>query len=349
MIAMREMFEATAERLLGAQCGPEVLVSAEQGEWQTRLWDEIEANGLSIAAAPEASGGVGASLQDAYVLVRAAGRHSAPAPLGEAILANWLLGASGLDAVAGPLSIGLADEAASVGERFTGRVEGVAWGRVVSHVVTVAGGQALLLSTRDAQIDEGLNIAREPRDTLRFFDAIPVAGVALPEGFPPDILLLGGAMIRAAQSAGALELILETALDHAGQRVQFGKPIGKFQAIQHQIALLSEHAAMTAATAEAAFATAAPAPHILAVASAKVVAAEAAGAGAAIAHSVLGAIGFTYEHAIHFATRRLWSWRGEFGSQSYWAKRLGEAACAAGADQFWPSLTRGEFAVPPHD
>ena len=75
------------------------------------------------------------------------------------------------------------------------------------------------------------------------------------------------------------------------------------------------------------------------VAAAKVRAGEAAGAGAAIAHAVHGAIGFTYEHSLHFATRRLWSWRAEFGSESRWAATLGRAVLARGADALWPDLT----------
>jgi acyl-CoA dehydrogenase len=338
------MFEQTAERLFADLIGPEMLVRAESGEWQAALWDAVEQNGLNLAAAPEQHGGVGGTLHDAFVLIRAAGRHCAPIPLGEAILGNWLLGACGLDAVAGPLSIGIADQA-RLDKGFSGSVCDCAWGRRVCSVLIVADATVLLLATRDASIAEGMNIAREPRDRLTFSNATLVAQAPLPDDFPGDILLLGGAMIRAAQIAGALQRVLETAADYANQRVQFGKPIGKFQAIQHQMALLAEHAAMAGAAAEAAFATAISAPSLLPAAAAKAVAAEAAGAGAAIAHSVLGAIGFTYEHSLHFATRRLWSWRDEFGSQAAWSKRLGEAACATGAPGFWPSLTRGAFAT----
>src|SRR3546814_1067112 len=60
---------------------------------------------------------------------------------------------------------------------------------------------------------------------------------------------------------------------------------------------------------------------------------------ASIAHQVHGAIGFTYEHALHFATRRLWSWRAEFGAESHWAELLGRAAIRRGADRLWPDLT----------
>ena len=62
--------------------------------------------------------------------------------------------------------------------------------------------------------------------------------------------------------------------------------------------------------------------------------------GAAIAHQVHGAIGFTHEHSLHFATRRLWAWREEFGADAWWAERLGQAAIAAGAAGFWPALTQ---------
>ena len=76
-----------------------------------------------------------------------------------------------------------------------------------------------------------------------------------------------------------------------------------------------------------------------AIASAKVRCGEAANRGAAIAHQVHGAMGFTQEHRLHQFTRRLWSWRDEFGQESEWAIRLGRMVAAAGADKLWPSLT----------
>ena len=66
---------------------------------------------------------------------------------------------------------------------------------------------------------------------------------------------------------------------------------------------------------------------------------EAAGTGAAIAHQVHGAMGFTYEHSLHHATRRLWSWREEFGNEAVWAARLGRMVAERGADGLWPFIT----------
>ena len=65
---------------------------------------------------------------------------------------------------------------------------------------------------------------------------------------------------------------------------------------------------------------------------------EAAGEGAGIAHQVHGAIGFTMEHILQRYSRRVWSWRDEFGSESAWAVRLGEAVAANGGDELWASL-----------
>jgi acyl-CoA dehydrogenase len=76
----------------------------------------------------------------------------------------------------------------------------------------------------------------------------------------------------------------------------------------------------------------------LEVAAAKIRVGEAATEGAAIAHQVLGAIGFTQEHTLHRFTRRLWAWRDDFGNESYWAARLGSLVAAKGPDGLWPML-----------
>ena len=77
----------------------------------------------------------------------------------------------------------------------------------------------------------------------------------------------------------------------------------------------------------------------LEVASAKIRVGEAVTEGAAIAHQVHGAMGFTREYSLHQSTRRLWAWRDDFGAESVWAMRLGEAAIAGGAGDLWPALT----------
>jgi len=74
-------------------------------------------------------------------------------------------------------------------------------------------------------------------------------------------------------------------------------------------------------------------------ATAKIVAGEAADAGAAAAHQVHGAMGMTREHDLQLFTRRLWSWSTEFGSATAWNERLGEHVADCGADELWPLIS----------
>ena len=152
-----------------------------------------------------------------------------------------------------------------------------------------------------------------------------------------------GAAARAMQMAGALEAVLDLAVGYANERVAFERPIAKFQAVQHNLARLAgETAVAIAAAGSAADAIAHAAGFdegvFLEAASAKIRVGEAAGEGAAIAHQVLGAIGFTQEHTLHRFTRRLWAWRDDFGNESFWAVKLGNMVAAKGADALWPML-----------
>jgi acyl-CoA dehydrogenase len=219
----------------------------------------------------------------------------------------------------------------------------VPWGGAAGHVVTLAeaeGRPAVALVARGgASVTPELNLAREPRDTL-VFAATPVVAMAhTPAGLPADVIVVRGAMARAAQMAGALESLLEQSVRYATERRQFGRPIGSFQAFQHSLAVLAGHVAASGIAAEQAFRAADRGDGRFEVAAAKVRAGEAAGIGAGIAHQAHGAIGFTYEHSLHFSTRRLWSWRAEFGSESRWAAELGRAVAGRGADRLWPDLT----------
>ena len=156
-----------------------------------------------------------------------------------------------------------------------------------------------------------------------------------------DLVRGVGALMRAAQMAGAMEAALGLATTYANDRVQFGRPIGKFQAIQQQLALLAEEAAAALVAVESAAISVAEGRQSaeFALAAAKIRAGEAAGTVAEIAHQVHGAIGFTEEHFLHNLTRRLWSWRDEFGDEAYWAGLLGRRIAAAGGAGLWPLIT----------
>jgi acyl-CoA dehydrogenase len=345
-----DLLAPTVTRLFTDLVTKELIESAEKGVWPAALWSALEEGGLTLPLLPETAGGAGGTWADAYVVVRAAGKHAAPVPLAETILGGWLLTQAGLDVPLGPLTVApvrggerLRVIRSNDSWRLSGTVTAVPWGAAAGHVVAVAEGNdgpmVALLRPGAGRVTADRNLAREPRDTLAF-DAAPVVAAA-PAGprSSADAVLVLGAMVRAAQMAGALESLLEQSVRYVTERKQFGRPLAAFQAIQHNLAILAGHVAAAGIAADNAFHAADRGDPAFEVAVAKVRAGEAAGVGAGIAHQAHGAIGFTYEHSLHFSTRRLWSWRAEFGSESRWAVRLGREVAARGADRLWAELT----------
>ena len=133
------------------------------------------------------------------------------------------------------------------------------------------------------------------------------------------------AMVLASMLAGAMWRVLRMTLQHANDRIQFGRSLSKFQAIQHQIAVMAEHSAMARTAARLACDSdgyQADAHH---VAIAKSVTSEAAPLIAAMGHAIHGAIGITAEYDLQLFSRRLHEWRLCAGSEVFWNRRIGSA------------------------
>ncbi len=332
----------TANRLFTDHLPKEKRIAAEEGEWPTALWNAVEESGFPRVLVSEERGGAGASWEDAAVLLKACGTHAVPLPLAETIVAAWLLDAAGLDVPDGPLTFAEGDIEISGGKaRLLGALYAVPYGADATHVVVVSpadGGAHVALFGPGSASNPVRNVAREPRTDLTINDPAVAHGLAK---VPGDAAILIGALMRASGIAGALETSLAQAVQYAGERVQFGRPIAKFQAIQHQLAELATQAASVGVAVDTAIRAveADPLDARFEIAVAKVRAADAAETGAGIAHQVHGAIGFTYEHGLHFWTRRLWSWAPEYGGATRWARELGRDAIAGGGAALWPRVT----------
>jgi len=351
---MRDILEDSIRRLLSEQVTPELMRDAESGQWPSALWALLEQGGFTQALMSEQAGGSGIDWADVYPVVAAAGEHALPLPLGETMLAAWLLDRAGVPVPEGPL--GIADPGlgavpvarAEAGRwRIDGRVAQVPWGRAVGHLVLAVGVDGAphlaLVPCRGLPWVHDCNLAREPRDSLALENVEAAAVVPWPgDGAGSLGLRQHGAMLRSAQMAGAVTRMLQQSAQYATERKQFGRAIGDFQAIQQQLAVLACHAAAGQAGAAFAFEQAGQPGAALAVASAKALSGHAAGEASGIAHATHGAIGFTYEHTLHFATRRLWSWRSEFGHHGWWSMRIGQAV-RRGDAPFWHMVTEGTF------
>ncbi len=183
------------------------------------------------------------------------------------------------------------------------------------------------------------NMAGEIRNTVGLEYPLPADSLYDFEGDDlADIILALGALVRAVMMAGAMESLLELSVRYATERQQFGRPIARFQAIQQQLAVLAGEAAVCGRAADA-VAERVDDLDPLEVAVAKARIGEAVGIATDIAHQVHGAMGYTMEHGLNLRTRRLWSWRDEFGNETYWQRRLGEAVVAMGCDNIWGMVT----------
>lgn len=346
----------TANRICQDLCEPGVINEAEAGTWPADLWNALEESGLTLTWVSDEIGGAGAEMADGFAVLKVAGAYATPVPLAETLLAGWLLGQAGLLVPMGPMTAASGYDGAPVtlaGGRLAGSAEAVPFGRNAEHIAVLArDGDAsvvALVKASDCAIAPGTSLAGEPADDVAFDDVTPISVNPAPAGLDEAALQAFGAAVRCTQMAGALQRILDQSVQYALEREQFGRPIGKFQAVQHALAELAGEAAAAGAAAEAvaeaicadgALTTSGWSEAAMAeIATAKVRIGEAATKGSAIAHQAHGAMGFTYEHSLHHRTRRLWVWRDEFGNEAEWSIRLGQMVAARGADDLWAFVT----------
>jgi acyl-CoA dehydrogenase len=334
------LIEDTTRRLITDGLTTAVSDAAEHGTWAGELWEGLEAQGLLQPSAIAEGSDAAEGLEIEAAVLRAAAATAVPLPVAETALAGWLLTRHNLEIPTGVLSAASfsAEEKLTLENgRVSGRLERVPWGRNAIGVVALAGGNLVLIDPKSGALTEGVNMAAEPRDTIVFKGATPLA---IGGSASAEQILARCAAVRAVQLAEAAARVLEISVEYAGQRKQFGKPIGGFQAIQHQLAAAAgEVASARVAARQAYLALATGRNEVFACAIAKARANDAAGAVARIGHQVHGAIGFTQEYQLHRFTRRIQSWRGEFGASAFWNRRLGELVLNDNSQSLWSIVT----------
>ncbi len=311
---MDDLLTDALRQLLADQCTPQVVREIESGQPAAALWDLVQQSGFADAMVGEEQGGAGLALADAFPLFELCGSFAVPVPLAETMMARSLLAQAGLERPAGSIAL------AHCGESAGGAVRCalVPGGRVADWVLAARASECLLLPVAQAQS----SAAVFPLDaTLSWSAAAQAAAQRLPGHHDLHTVQ---ACIAAARLAGALMAVFTRTLQYANERNQFGRPIGKFQAIQHQLSVISEHTFAARMAAQIGCHGDGSVPDRLRVAVAKARTSEAALEVAALSHSIHGAIGFTEEFDLQLYTRRLYAWRQSAGSESYWHGVLGE-------------------------
>ena len=350
MSDIKSLIVDTTDRIFRELAQPQEIILGLQEGWDTLLWNTLEEAGLTLAWVPEEYGGAGAKIEEGFKILEIAGRYAVSVPLAETLLAGWLLAKAELSVPIAPMTVSLPGGGQMlriVEGKLYGNAQGIPFLGLADYFVCIAeeGEEArvVLVALDDAQFASGPGMTGDGIGKVTFNGTDIVRCASVPKISCADDLMLMGAAVRSQLMAGALQTVLEFSVTYAQERQAFGRPIGKFQVVQQNLArLAAETAAATAAAGSAADtiqnADSFDEAVILEVAAAKIRTGEAATEGSAIAHQVHGAMGFTAEHVLQRFSKCLFAWRDDFGTETEWAVRLGNIVAANGADKLWPMI-----------
>lgn len=309
------MFAEAIEDILKDQCTPAAVRAIEAGGSPAALWKSLADAGFLELLATEAEGGADLSLAELFPILSHFGRYAVPLPVAQTIAARALVAAQF------PLPAGMVTLAGSLRRQADGAI-GCAltpYGMMADFVLASDGDALLLLPCAAAQ-RQATGVHRSLTASLVWLD--DSAAVRAPHG--GNALAAFAAALHAALLSGAMNRVFEMTLQYCNDRNQFGKSLGKFQAVQHQLSVMAEHTAAASIAAEAAFQGSGKTPSLLAAAVAKSRTSEAAVLVASTAHALHGAIGVTEEYDLQLLTRRLHEWRIAHGSEACWNQVVGE-------------------------
>lgn len=322
------------------------------------FWTALTEAGFTEIGIPEEQGGSGGTTIDALSVLHAVTAQGALTMLLEhTALASRLIAECTGAPASGPATVATADDRCAVrdtgkGIVLDGTVTGVVHGSdaellVVLLPAAALGGRpsiAIVATTAPGiTVERGADLLGAAFDDYRF-DATPVR---LHAESPVDTTELAerGALAYTVALTTAAAAVRDRTSRYAAERIQFGRPLAKFQAIQQRLAGLAAHTALMEAATEAALSQESVPDNTrarrAAVAAAKVVASASAREVAAAGHQVHGAIGFTAEHSLGRFTTALWSWRDRYGSERHWSEVLAGQILDEGAE-VWDLVTGTE-------
>ena len=315
----QEAFGAAVQELLAEQATGDRLrkAAAEPGERTGAVWSRLADLGVFSALLPEASDGLGLGGLDAVLIAEQLGRWAVPGPVAETALhVPYVLTRWG-DSAEAEQWLGRLGEGSTIA---TVRIEpgGLLPDADLSDLVLLGDGDAVraavpdqLTLTEQAQVDPVRRLFTAQVDA----SALPaVAGPGSARGFH-DV----GAVLTAAQLVGAGQAVLDQAVGYARDREQFGRPIGSYQALKHQLAnvrVALDFARPLVLRAGYALDTDGP-TRSRDCSAAKAAASDAAQLAARTALQVHGAIGYTDELDLQLWLKRIWSLLPQWGTAAH--------------------------------
>lgn len=320
---MQNSFYDSADRFFAQECSSAQLRQIEQGTDPKSLWEILLSAGFADALLPESAGGAGLTLNDAWPIMFCMGRHALPLPYAHTMLARAWLSQHAKDIPQGSLTFAPFQVVADAGELTA---HAVSFGLVAEWVLVQHDKQVWLLPTAEALVTP--SGGHGTLDANLTWSAAVTQRSLLGTWEQPQFRHLL-ALSVAVLIAGAADRVFEMTLAHANQREQFGKPIGRFQALQQQISEVAELVFGARMATEMACRSQDWQPTPMLAALAKSQTSQAVARVSAVAHAVHGAIGVTHEYDLQLFTRRLNEWARVGGGQSYWAQQLGHEVLAS--------------------
>ena len=314
-----ELFESF-DRVLTDFELPRLIRALEANADDKTIWSLINESGFLDALVPEAQGGAGLGWREAWGVLFAAGRHGLPLPVAQTVFGRALLCQLGVATPEGALSMAGWASRGLDGGLSARHVQGLL---LSSKVIVQDHDTIYLLAVDQAQV-ESVGGAGSFDGHAHWPSAVVnscVVGSA-----ERDLVAHGLALGLAVQMAGVADRLLTMTLNYANDRAQFGKPIGKFQAVQQQITEMAELVYGARMASQLGCNVEGWQPAAVPSALAKSQNSAVAGRVASIAHAVHAAIGVTYEYDLQLYSRRLYEWARTGGGADYWAGKIGHAA-----------------------
>jgi len=341
--AEQAQFAGSLHDMLAAADGPGIARAWAAGDRVPGLaaWRALAALGVTALAVPERAGGLGASFTDVVVSCEEIGHHALPGPVAESVAAVPVLLAA---LSASPSSEdGLSEIVISENE-VHGWLSGLAGGELIASLSAPpwlpfaadadAAGLVLLADAGGVRLATPGGGHRSVDRTRSLFETtggqVLAGGPAAADAIARA--LDAGALASAAQLLGVGRALLEASVRHAGQRTQFGRPIGSFQAVKHPLADVAIGLEFAGPLLHAAAVTLDGGGCHAArdVSAAKVACTDAARRAARVALQVHGAIGYTEEHDLHLWLTKVRALAGAWGSQAEHRARVMTAISAPG-------------------
>ena len=248
---LRQLVDDLGQRSYDARLGHRGIPD----QFDAELWGNLEDTGLArLTSTPD----MGAGPHELAIALYGLARHAGAVPLAETdALAGWLGRQVGIELPDGPLTVAVADTETD-GPRITGTAAAVPWARASAAallaVTTPAGLRVGVIDVIPGELQEGHNLAGEPRDSLSF--DVPADQLHAVDPTVGAELARRGAWSRCVQTIGVLDAAAALSVQHTRQRVQFGRPLSAFQSVQQSLAGMAGEIERARAAAELAVAAA---------------------------------------------------------------------------------------------